>query len=45
MMNTSLLPLSDYRRYGRQMILEGVGLPGENLIIEVGLTHINDKVN
>lgn len=23
------LPLEDYKRYGRQMILDGFGLPGE----------------
>lgn len=27
-MNT--LPLEDYKRYGRQMILDGFGLPGES---------------
>jgi len=25
----SMLPLQDYQRYGRQMILEGIGLPGQ----------------
>jgi len=24
----SMLPLQDYQRYGRQMILDGFGLPG-----------------
>jgi hypothetical protein len=24
-----MLPLQDYQRYGRQMILDGIGLPGE----------------
>lgn len=24
------LPLDDYKRYGRQMILDGFGLPGES---------------
>ncbi len=23
-----MLPLQDYQRYGRQMILDGIGLPG-----------------
>lgn len=27
-MSLSILPLGDYERYGRQMILDGIGLPG-----------------
>jgi hypothetical protein len=27
-MTASSLPLDDYKRYGRQMILDGIGLPG-----------------
>jgi hypothetical protein len=41
-MASAQLPLEDYRRYGRQMILEGIGLEGIQLDMaetrtEVGL--------
>lgn len=29
------LNIDDYRRYGRQMILEGFGLPGESFLCEL----------
>lgn len=29
--NIGALPLQDYRRYGRQMIIDGLGLPGKLL--------------
>lgn len=28
-MDELTLPLDDYQRYGRQMILDGIGLPGD----------------
>lgn len=34
---TGQLPLEDYGRYGRQMIMEGFGLPGE--ILREGVKH------
>lgn len=30
--NIDALPLQDYRRYGRQMIIDGLGLPGKLLL-------------
>ena len=30
-MAASSLHLDDYKRYGRQMILEGIGLPGSSV--------------
>jgi hypothetical protein len=32
-MTASSLPLDDYKRYGRQMILDGIGLPGTSTCI------------
>jgi hypothetical protein len=29
----NMLPLEDYQRYGRQMILDGFGLPGELQVV------------
>ena len=29
----NMLPLEDYQRYGRQMILDGFGLPGEFQVV------------
>lgn len=41
-MNSTLLPFFDYKRYGRQMILEGFGLTGPifTFVIQVELTRI-----
>ncbi|KIJ51045.1 hypothetical protein M422DRAFT_245020 [Sphaerobolus stellatus SS14] len=33
-MNTPTLALPDYKRYGRQMILDGIGLPGQQKLLQ-----------
>jgi hypothetical protein len=35
-MANDLLSIGDYSRYGRQMILDGFGLPGKFAAIQVG---------
>jgi hypothetical protein len=34
---SSLHHLDDYKRYGRQMILDGIGLPGALALASIGL--------
>lgn len=40
-MTASSLPLDDYKRYGRQMILDGIGLPGNVTCIYITLREID----
>ncbi len=39
---SSLHHLDDYKRYGRQMILDGIGLPGALAFTRIHFILIND---
>jgi hypothetical protein len=41
---SSLHHLDDYKRYGRQMILDGIGLPGALALARIHSIIINDRM-
>ena len=41
---SSLHHLDDYKRYGRQMILDGIGLPGALALARIHFIFINDRM-
>jgi hypothetical protein len=42
---SSLHHLDDYKRYGRQMILDGIGLPGALALARIYSIIINDRMS